>query len=87
MKLGGVKGAVRGPPAPHVHGQQLRAVNRRTSFREENGKPPAEHSVRCKFMIQPLRKEETGRWGRWGGKGPDPQSSYSTIGTQDILKK
>ena len=25
VKLGGVKGAaVRGPPAPHVHGQQLR---------------------------------------------------------------
>ena len=44
VKLGGVKGAaVRGPPAPHVHGQQLlrprgalRAVNRITSFREKH---------------------------------------------------
>ena len=36
VKLGGVKGAaVRGPPAPHVHGQQLRRSRGQpwTSFR------------------------------------------------------
>ena len=54
MKLGGVKGAaVRGPPAPHVHGQQLRrprgalrAVNRRTSFRAQQHSSTAAFSLR-----------------------------------------